>query len=58
MGAPCSIHGEIRNVNNILVGNLNRKDNSEDLGIDGRIILKWILINMVGGCGLDSCGSE
>jgi hypothetical protein len=28
----------------------------EYLAIDNRIILKWIL-NRMGGCGVDSCGS-
>jgi hypothetical protein len=31
---------EMRNAYNILVENLN---NSEDLGVDGKIILQWIL---------------
>jgi hypothetical protein len=39
------------------LGSLKGKDNSEDIGIDGRIILKWIL-NRVGGCGLNSTGSK
>lgn len=28
----------------------------ENLGIDGKIILKWVLGNKFGGCGLDSPG--
>jgi hypothetical protein len=32
--------GEIRNVHKILVENPERKCNSEDLGRDGRIIIK------------------
>jgi hypothetical protein len=35
--------GEMRNVRNILFGNLKGKDHSEDIGIDGSIILKWVL---------------
>jgi hypothetical protein len=27
----------------IVVKNVKRRDNSEDLGVDGRIILEWIL---------------
>jgi hypothetical protein len=33
----------------------NDKDNLEDLGLDGKIILKFIL-NTERGLGLDSCG--
>jgi hypothetical protein len=32
-------------------------DHLEDLGIDRRIILEWILENGIGRCGLDSHGS-
>jgi hypothetical protein len=40
MGRTCSMNGERRNAYRILVGNPERK---EDLDIDGRITLKWIL---------------
>jgi len=40
-----------------LLQNLNGRDHSEDLGVDGKIILEWIWGNKVGGCGLDECGS-
>jgi hypothetical protein len=33
-------------------GNMKQRDCLEDLGINGSIILKWIL-NEVGVCGLD-----
>jgi hypothetical protein len=32
--------GEIRNAYNILIGNLKGKSHSEDLGVDGKMILK------------------
>jgi len=35
--------GEMRNAYRILVGNLMGRDHLEDLGIYGRIIIKWIL---------------
>jgi hypothetical protein len=35
--------------------NLKGRDHLKDFGLDGRIILDWIL-NKVGGCGLDSSG--
>jgi len=36
--------------------NLKRRDYSEDLGLDGSILLKWILKNTVGGYGLYLAG--
>jgi len=30
---------------------------SEDLGVDGKIILKWIYENIMGRYGMDACGS-
>jgi hypothetical protein len=35
--------GEMRNAYSIVVGNLKERDRLEDVGIDGEIILKWIL---------------
>jgi hypothetical protein len=35
--------GEMRNAYRILVGKHERKGHSEDLGINGEIILEWIL---------------
>jgi hypothetical protein len=36
--------------------NFSRKALREDMRVNGRIILKWILNNRVGRCGLDACG--
>jgi hypothetical protein len=35
--------GQMRNAYRILLGNLKGRDHSEDLGVDGRIILRQIL---------------
>jgi len=42
----------------ILIGNMNSRQHLEDLGIDWKIILEWILGTQVGGCGLDAAGSD
>jgi hypothetical protein len=34
--------GEMRNLYSILVGKLKGRDHSEDIAVDGMIILKWI----------------
>jgi hypothetical protein len=36
---------------------LKERDHSEDMFIDRRIVLKWILSSRTGQNGLDSCGS-
>jgi hypothetical protein len=35
--------GEMRNAYNILDGSLKGRDHSENLGVDGKITLEWIL---------------
>jgi hypothetical protein len=51
--------GEMRNAYNILVPkNLKGREHLEDLGVDGRIILEWVLEgHKVGRCGLAASGS-
>jgi hypothetical protein len=46
---------QTRNAYSILNG--KESDNSEDLGVDGKIILECILVTRVGSCGLDLSGS-
>jgi hypothetical protein len=35
--------GEMRNTYEVFVGKLKGKEQSENLGVDGKIILEWIL---------------
>jgi hypothetical protein len=42
---------EMRNAYKILVGKPEGKDHEEDLGMDGRIILEWILGRVGNLCG-------
>jgi hypothetical protein len=35
--------GQKRNARMVLMGNIKERDRFEDLGVDGRIQLKWIL---------------
>jgi hypothetical protein len=43
MGGVCSAHREYKKYVQFWFESLNRRDRLEGLGIDGRIILKWIL---------------
>jgi len=38
-------------------GNVRERDNLEDLGVDGRMILRWISRKWNGGNGLDRSGA-
>jgi hypothetical protein len=46
-----------RNTHKVWKGTLKERDHLKDLGRDGRITLKWIMGNGMGGYGLDLCGS-
>jgi hypothetical protein len=50
--------GEMRNTYKILFGKHEGKTHLEDLGVDGKVILKWILGERMGGRGLDLLGSK
>jgi len=47
MAETCSTQGKERCIK-ILVGNLKRREHSEDLGVVGRVILEGILRKQVG----------
>jgi hypothetical protein len=42
MGRVCSRNGRDENAYKIWVGNLKGKDHSEELGVDGKIVIEWI----------------
>jgi predicted hydrolase (HD superfamily) len=37
---------------NVLGWDREKMRSFEDLGVDGKVILKWLLTNMIGGCRL------
>jgi hypothetical protein len=43
MGGTCSTYGSERNSTMLRLEKLKVRDHSEDVGIDRRIILEWIL---------------
>jgi len=43
MGRACSLHGTDEMHTKVWFENLNGRDHPEDLGINGKIVLKWIL---------------
>jgi hypothetical protein len=49
--------GVMRNAYKILIENLKGREHSEDLGVDGKIILEWILGEMGWEDGTDASGS-
>jgi hypothetical protein len=50
--------GVIRYVYNISIGKPEGKKSLGNLGVDGTMILEWILGNRMVSCGLDAVGSE
>jgi hypothetical protein len=53
MGWAYSAQGEMRMRTKFWLESLKRRDLSEDVGVDGIIILNWILGNIVEGYELD-----
>jgi hypothetical protein len=43
MGGACSAHGIDKKTLKFSLENLKGRDHLEDLGADGRVILKWML---------------
>jgi hypothetical protein len=57
MGGTCGMHGDGRGVYRVLVGRPEGKRPLEDLGIGGRITLRWTLGKLESMGELDSSGS-
>jgi hypothetical protein len=49
MGKACGMHGRDEKYLQNLVRKLKGRDHLRDLGVDRRIILKWILMTWGGG---------
>jgi len=43
MGGHVARMGEMKNAYNTLVANLKGRDHTEDIGVNGKITLEWIL---------------
>ena len=42
LGGSCGTYGRRRGSYSVLVGEVRKRSHLEDVGVDGRIILKWI----------------
>jgi len=48
MGGTCGMHGRDKNVYKILVGSPEGNYQLEDIGVDRRILLKWLFNKLYG----------
>jgi hypothetical protein len=48
MSQACSTHGSNEMYTEFWSGNLKGRDHMEDLGVDGRIIIEWVLKKLGG----------
>jgi hypothetical protein len=58
MGGACSTYGRDEKYTENFGRKSEGRDHSEDLDVDGRIILEWSLEKWGRRCGLDASGSE